>query len=80
MPLVRVYRKQLESSVVVDAIFLGKHKYEAPQVAYQPCVDAVVAFVGGHEDLWHGRNQALEAKSLQVLQQLEKNNFKLGMS
>ena len=69
MPLVSVDGKQLESPVIVDAVLLRKHEYQAPEVADQPRVDAVVALVRRHEDLRHRGDQALEAESLQVLQQ-----------
>lgn len=53
--------------MIVNAVLLRKYEYQAPQVAYQPRVDAVVAFVSGHQDLWHIRNESFETESLQML-------------
>jgi len=46
-PLVRVDREESELAVVVDAVFLGEHEDESPEVADKPGIDGVVALVGG---------------------------------
>lgn len=70
MALVCVYRKEAELPVVVDRKLLCKDKNQAPQVADQPCVNAVVSFVGCHEDLGHDRDQPFQRVLLKVGQQL----------
>ena len=70
LTLVCVDCKQFESPVVVNAVLLSEYEYQAPQVAYQPRVDTVIAFVCGHENFRHIRNASLETESLQMLKKL----------
>lgn len=78
LTLICVDRKQFELAVVIHAVFLGEHEYEAPKVAYEPCVDAVVSFVSSDKNFWHVRNQTLETESLKMLKQLSSENWVLA--
>lgn len=56
--------------MIVYAVFLCKYEYQAPEVADQPSVDAVIAFISRHQDLWHIGQKALQRKFLQVCKKL----------
>lgn len=70
LTLVRVDSKKSEFSVIVNVVFLSEHKDEAPEIADEPGVDRVIAFVGCYQDLRHHREEAFQRELLQMREEL----------
>jgi len=68
LTLVSIDCEQFESAMIVDAVFLGEHEDQSPQVADEPRINRIIAFVCCHEDFGHRWEQALKAEFLHMLE------------
>lgn len=64
--VVAIDSKQMEELWVKHLVFLGKDEDYAPQIADQPCVNALITTVGSDEDVGDLRQKAFEGELLEV--------------
>ena len=64
--VVAVDRKQVEKLGIEHLVLLSKDENDAPKVADQPCVDALVTAVRRHQDVWNLGQKSLKRELLQV--------------
>lgn len=56
--------------MIIYTVLLGEDKNKSPEIADEPRIYTVIAFVGCHQDLWHHWQQAFQGELLKVRQQL----------